>query len=688
MKKENNYDFRKRMLQVHRKNIRDYDIHPDSDEQVLEDGFCVILPEVDDVVIETAARDFTEYLFTSMNVSAMLCNADCKATKNYVRLQLNPNIEGADSELSYRITVNDGILVEGYDSRGVAQGLYHLEDIMNLRMAPYLKKGVETRKVMFPFRATMSGYGVDMYPDAYLSRLAHEGITALYLWITDVNKTKIGYLDFNELAYRAKRYGLDIYVFSYTPHSVHPDEEGAQEFYNKLYGRLFQQCPDIKGLVIVGEAVRFPSKDPHVGRPRGATVEGIPTGKKSPGWWPCYDWPDLVKMVQKAVYRYRPDADIILCSYNWGHAPEEERVRLINDLPDGITIMATWEMFESFEYEDGSIGTIDDYSLRLEGPGTYFKSEAAAATRRGLKVYSITNTTGRTWDFGVMPYMPAPYQWIKRYQNIREAYQTYNFRGLHEAHHYGVYPSFITELEKWSFVLPEVDMEEILKKILASHFGKNNVDAVDKAMHLWSEAFTYATPSNADQYGAFRIGPAYPFWVEKSGNAPQEDYAMHSINGDMARNGVYMGNTAANLRIRGEIASLEKMKQLVLEGLEIMEGVEDRNEELERLINMGWFMYRTIVTGIHMKYFYIEVKRYRTCLDKEDVLEALDKIECILKAERENAELTIPLVEYDSILGYEPSMEYAADSKRIEWKIRQVDYELSQMQIRKAKIIG
>ena len=41
-----------------------------------------------------------------------------------------------------------------------------------------------------------------------------------------------------------------------------------------------------------------------------------------------------------------------------------------------------------------------------------------------------------------------------------------------------------------------------------------------------------------------------------------------------------------------------------------------------------------------------------------------------------NAKNTIPLVEKDSRLGWEPSMEYVTDKKMLEWKIRQVQFVL------------
>ena len=50
----------------------------------------------------------------------------------------------------------------------------------------------------------------------------------------------------------------------------------------------------------------------------------------------------------------------------------------------------------------------------------------------------------------------------------------------------------------------------------------------------------------------------------------------------------------------------------------------------------------------------------------------------IARKEIENAERTIPLVEADSRLGWEPSMEYIGDARHIRWKIRQVTQLIEQ----------
>ena len=61
---------------------------------------------------------------------------------------------------------------------------------------------------------------------------------------------------------------------------------------------------------------------------------------------------------------------------------------------------------------------------------------------------------------------------------------------------------------------------------------------------------------------------------------------------------------------------------------------------------------------------------------REEIIELLSEVKQIAKEEIDNAKNSIPLVEFDSALGYEPSMGYACDKAHIEWKIKQVQYIL------------
>ena len=52
----------------------------------------------------------------------------------------------------------------------------------------------------------------------------------------------------------------------------------------------------------------------------------------------------------------------------------------------------------------------------------------------------------------------------------------------------------------------------------------------------------------------------------------------------------------------------------------------------------------------------------------------VDNVETIINEEKVNVKDTIPLVEADSRLGWEPSMLYMTNKKNLEWKLRQLDY--------------
>ena len=682
LKKENNYDFRKRMLKIHDKNIRDYEKASNEDDFVIENGFMVVVGKDADDVIITAARDFIDYLFDSMGVAAMLIREEEATDAPAIRISVSDNpakdLGKSAGYRGFKIEFNGNTInVTAYDSRGAAQALYRLEDLMSFRKAPYLKRETVCCKAMYGPQMVHSGYGLDEYPNEHLAAIAHEGRDAILVFVKDVNITPYGYLDFNELIYRAEKYGIDVYAYSYFKSEMHPDEKGAEAHYESTYGRLFKECPKLKGVTLVGESVEFPSKDPHVTGHHywENTVEGIPTGKTSPGWFPCCDFPQWLNLIKKIIRKYNSEADIVFWTYNWGMRKEEDRLALIENLPTDISLMATFEMFEILNVE-GARDICADYTLSFAGPGGYFKSEAKAAREKGIRLYSMTNTGGLTWDIGVIPYEPFPYQWIERYKGMEKANKEWGLCGLMESHHYGFYPSFISKLSKFAFFEPHEDYEKILKDILIGEYDEENFEAVDKALRLWSKAITYYTPTNADQYGAFRVGPSYPLCLERSIKPPALSYSMFG-NGIM-KVPYYMGCddrcTYLSIRIEREWQSLEKMRAYIAEGLEILGKIENKNEKLLYLENMGKFILFTTISGINAKKWYSLVTELRAEKNVEKLFSILDELEKLVDIEETNARNTIPVVGVDSRLGWEPSMEYMTDEKHLDWKLRQLDY--------------
>ena len=141
LKAENRYEFKKELLQVHKKDRRDFTLTIKENEFEVFDRINIVVPRGCDEVIMTAAKDFVDYLFTSMELSSMIVYD--KTTKEpCLSVSLNKDIGDGSGYMGYKISVTDsGIALEGYDSKGVAQGFYFLEDLMtclSLRLLQFL----------------------------------------------------------------------------------------------------------------------------------------------------------------------------------------------------------------------------------------------------------------------------------------------------------------------------------------------------------------------------------------------------------------------------------------------------------------------------------------------------------------------------------------------------------------------
>ena len=93
----------------------------------------------------------------------------------------------------------------------------------------------------------------------------------------------------------------------------------------------------------------------------------------------------------------------------------------------------------------------------------------------------------------------------------------------------------------------------------------------------------------------------------------------------------------------------------------------------DRLYALAKFMRNAVRTVIHMKNWWMLNIRLQSLSSREEMLAVLDKIEAVAKEEVQNVLDTIPCVETDSRIGWEPSMEYVCDKWHLEWKLRQME---------------
>lgn len=280
--------------------------------------------------------------------------------------------------------------------------------------------------------------------------------------------------------------------------------------------------------------------------------------------------------------------------------------------------------------------------------------------------------------------------WIRRYEAMRSAKEEFGLCGVMESHHYGFWPSFISKIEKIMFTQPFVSGEDALKAIAEELYGPENLEDALRVWQLLSQAHEYYPSTNEDQYGPFRIGPAYPFLLDAQVQIPTVPHAIHGGNKITYPDYTFSGGKCGydiqptvlavgfrQVRIDAEIRSLEKMRSLLQQARALLETVCLRLSGIQkadclRLCNMLHFMENTATTCIHAKQWAKLRWQFYSTTDPQDLCQWVHNMDALAKAEIQNAKNTIPLVEADSRLGWEPSMEYIGDARHIMWKIKQL----------------
>ncbi len=704
---EQKYEFRKRLLDVHKPHIG-------TPATTRRDGFClitedwaIVLPANPSRLMQYAGHDLRDFLETSLGMSLRIRFDDHCDRPYTIRFCTDASLD-TDMPLAFRVVVTaDCITLYGKTERGTAQGSYLLEDRMREQAGPYVPLMDKMVTPMFSPRMTHSGYMLDTFPDAYLAQVAHAGMDAILVYTSGLYKnhcgfpdpdalwsgTCQGFCDFNELIYRAEGFGLDVYVYSHYICDMHPDEPGAREYYEERFGALFATFPGLKGIVFVGETFEFPSKDPHTTGKRYQLRQPEDKGYNV-GWYPCIDYPQLVTMVRDVIREKAPAADVVFWSYNWGFQPKEERLRLIRYLPRDVSLLVTYDMFERFyaPEEDTTYG-IADYSISFTGPGQYFVSEAEEAKKLGIRLYAMTNTGGRTWDMGLVPYLPFPDQWAARCEKLADSHDRYGLAGLMESHHFGWVPSFVSDLVKYGYLFHGEGLSAYIDTLARRDYG----EAAHLAREAWakySEAIRLIVPSDLDQYGPFRVGPTYPLVFDQTDvTMPAVPYGQHSGNAicyPIYRQDV-LGNPKEALltlhRTEKALALVAEGNRKLTQAVDMLEGT--RKEDGLRQLALCRFMENTYRTTVHVKLWTMMkallpvyrdggLANYPTLAttvlpyvqgEELTVVGLRDAMVQIAQAEVDNALVTVPLCETDSMIGYEPSMEYMCSADHIQWKV-------------------
>lgn len=463
-------------------------------------GWTLVGPRRDDPLIGHALRDFQDYLNKSMGVQVALEERESldgwEDLTQHIVAGTPADLPGAGAALKgpkdYEITVTpDRITVCGFDARGVMYGLYHLEARMNLREAPFLPADLHTvRHSLHEARMVQSWMGWMEFPDAVLSHLAHDGFDAIFASVytnpngdrtTAENSTdfyarlmhKIRRQDparVRDLIDRAKRFGIKVYtpiIYQYV------GTEESEADLRRLVRDILQDFPDIAGFVLLTEGFWYK----QWGGLHGASKEHVEDWSRN--------WSHAVGVVAEECRKVDPDIEILPWEYNIDFRPSnvETKCFFIQQLPEGVTPLLTWENGKGFEI-DGLHGHLRDYGINVVGPAEVTEAQIAEARARGMRVYSNAQTFSCGAQLQTVPYNPFPQQWHARYERLAE----FGIDGTLESWSSGYAPSFMTELRAWYAWSDAPPLDELLRQFAARDFGAENAAAVVRAWDLFSQA--------------------------------------------------------------------------------------------------------------------------------------------------------------------------------------------------------
>ncbi len=645
LKKENHYDFRARLDAVHRTDRRDPAATRAPGEFELKNGLKISCPSNSCDAVQETVKDLVDYLLVSMGVSAMPATDASDAT---IALSIDASVGKPGS---FRLVADaSGIKIIGADAGGVRRGGVHLEDMLNLREGPFYGATDITREPLFAPRFVHSAWGLELFPDAHLNAILHAGFDAIFVFYEGPDRTHIGLLDFRSLIRRAARYGIKVFFYSYLPFDVAPDDPRAEKYYGDMYTKMFELYPDAAGVGMCCEDFTFPTKDL---RAKGGNWFDNNPADTRPGVYnfPCSDAPALIRIIRDAVWKAKPDALVLFNTYSWGYQSNDLREEFVKNLPDGVVLWVTYEL-AGYRRVFGQPERFADYTITADKPAYYFRTECQSGVKYGRQLMCTSNTGGRTWDFGDAPYIPCLQRWLTRFTYLDKYRRECGLTGLYECHHYGWWPSAITEVAKAYFNSPQCDLQEELKR-QAKRLAGDGADDLLRAWDLWSQAMEYFPSDSDDQYGPLRVGPSYPMIFDTAGkNAPPFPCTEGAHFGNkiiMTNYNVPLSSNPMAVRYPMEVKALEKFDELWTQGLEAHEKAlakahPFRTEELEYEQNMARFLLTSARTCKHMKQLRMLNCRINAAPSVDAILAELDNMEKLFDAEEANAKSAIPLV--------------------------------------------
>jgi hypothetical protein len=428
----------------------------------------------------------------------------------------------------YRITTTKaGCLVESGDLEGLRRGIYYLIDEMLIAEGPFLKIGSVERYPFIKTRISRCFFGplkrppfyrdelmddTDYYPEAYLSRLAREGINGLWLTIDfkTLGRTDILPVDpdvekrlrkLREVVERCRRYGIRIYLYCCEPVAFDEDDpillkfpelagtsipgkrgfcpssEPAQEYLRQALSSIFSAVPRLGGMIVlsVGEWYTLCCNFPGHECPN--------CGDKEP-WLPLKL---SLAAMERGMRQAAPEAELISWPYTqiyyWGR---EKAIEAAAHLPENVRLMHNFESGGG-KKQLGKMRTVSDYWLSYIGPSRFFVECSQRAQKAGTSMFAKLQV-GCAWECNTTQYVPIPLNLFFKYREMLKL----GVSGAMQSWYFGAYPSLMTKAAGMLAFCPfPENPDAFLLRLAQLTWGREYAPQTVEAWKLFSKAYDH-----------------------------------------------------------------------------------------------------------------------------------------------------------------------------------------------------
>ena len=467
---------------------------------------------------------------------------------------------------AYRLEVSqDGATLAAGDDDGMRRAIYFFEDRLLGSEAAALAFGRTSRKPWVRNRISRCFFGpikrppfnrdelmddIDYYPDAYLNRLAHEGVNGLWLTIEfrDIAKTSFmtpspgadrRLAKLRSTVEKCRRYGIGTWLFCIEPRFLedtpellanHPEMAGVK-IYNDFTvtctstenGRLyleeaaesiFRDVPGLAGLINISHGERPTtclsgiSPVPGGDCTGGLLKSGCPRCDAIPPWQIHMN---TVTAMLAGVRRANPQAEII----SWFYQPQvrPERASWVYDVarhvPDGVTFAYNFES-GALKNQLGRMRTGGDYWLSFTGPSMSFERVAEAAAQAGSALGAKIQV-GCSHEVATVPFVPVPGLLYRKYAAMKRA----GVSTVLQCWYFGNYPGVMNKAAgELSFDDFSEDEDAFLERLARPEWGAD-APQVAKLWRNLSDAYAdYPLSNDMQYYGPFHAGVVWPLYAD------------------------------------------------------------------------------------------------------------------------------------------------------------------------------